>query len=418
MPTLLSVNNYFYRRDGSETVYVDHNRLFAENGWNVVPFSMQHAENPYSPWSQHFVTDLEFGSDYSLAQKLIRVPKVIYSLEARRKLQRLLHEVRPDVAHCHSIYHHLSPSILGVLRRYRIPTVMTLHDLKIACPAYHMFDGQQVCEKCRNGRLHNVVANRCIKGSLALSGIVLAEAVVHGVLRSYARNIDRFISPCRFYIDKLVEWGWPRERFVHVPNFVDTERFRPGFEPGTELLYFGRLSAEKGIATLIRAAAIAKVPLRIVGDGPQALGMQQLAAETGALVTFTGRLAGAALFDEVRRSRATVLAAEWYENAPMTILESFALGKPVIGANIGGIPELIRQGETGWLVPMGSVDALADQLRSVAQMPDHLVTAMGRRARAEVETRFSRETYRRGISDVYASLGVSSPESCIHGIAG
>ena len=417
MPTLLSVNNYFYRRDGSETLYIDHNRVFAESGWNIIPFSMQHPENPDSPWSRHFVADIEFGSDYSLAQKLARIPKVIYSLEAKRNLRRLLLEVRPDVAHCHSIYHHLSPSILGVLRRFRIPTVMTLHDLKIACPAYHMFDGQRVCEKCSHGRLHNVVTNRCIKGSLALSGIILAEAVVHRMLRSYARHVDLFISPCRFYIDKLVAWGWPREQFVHVPNFIDADSFTPEFNPGAEILYFGRLSAEKGVANLMRAAAMAGVRLRVVGDGPQSFNVRKLAADVGATVTFTGRLEGPALFDEIRRSRATVLPAEWYENAPMTILESFALGKPVIAANIGGIPELISHGETGWLYQMGSVEALADRLGSVAQMPESAIMSMGRRARSVVETEFSSELYRRRILDVYARVGglgsmASAAEAC------
>jgi glycosyltransferase involved in cell wall biosynthesis len=405
MPILLSINNYFYRRDGSEAVYLDHNHLLAANGWEVVPFSMHHERNPRSPWSRFFVTDIEFGSDYSMLEKLVRVPKVIYSLEAKRNLTKLVQEVRPEIAHCHSIYHHLSPSILGVLSKFGIPTVMTLHDLKIACPSYHMFDGQQVCERCKGGGLHNVVANRCIKGSRTLSSIAMAEAVVHRVLRSYERHVNLFISPCQFYIDKLVEWGWPREKFLHVPNFIDVQKLQPQFEAGSQVLYFGRLSAEKGVHTLIRAAAMAKVPVRIVGDGPEASALRQLAADTGAAVSFTGRLEGTALLDEIRAARATILPAQWYENGPMTILESYSLGKPVIGADIGGIPELIRHGETGWLFPSGSVVCLAALLRTVTDLPDRAIEDAGRRARALAQIKFSSGPYCQRILAVYSRLG-------------
>jgi glycosyltransferase involved in cell wall biosynthesis len=405
MPTLLSINNYFYRRDGSEAIYLDHNRLFQSAGWNVVPFSMHHPENPQTAWSKHFVTEIEFGAKYSVAQKVARIPKVIYSLEARKKLARLLSQVQPNIAHCHSIYHHISPSILGVLKQSGIPTVMTLHDLKIACPAYHMFNDKGVCEKCTNGKLHNVVVNRCIKGSAPLSALVMIEAALHAALGSYAKNIDRFIAPCRFYIDKLVAWGWPRERFVHIPNFVDTGALRPLGPPGQALLYFGRLAPEKGLLTLIRAAAAAKIPIRLVGDGPQLEALQEEVRRTGAQVTFAGRLSGAALQEEIAKARATVLPAESYENAPVTVLESYALGRPVIGAEIGGIPELIQPGRTGWLFPSGSVEALSARLQQVADTPDDEIRDMGMQARAVAEEEFSFERYHERITGLYASLG-------------
>jgi len=203
MPRLLSINNYYYHRGGSEAIFFEHNRMLEELGWSVVPFAMRHASNLETPWSQYFVDDLEMHGDYSLAQKLTRLPKVIYSFEARRRLDQLMARARPDIAHGHNIYHHISPSILGLLKRRGIPTVLTLHDLKIACPAYNMLAHDGVCERCRGGKLYNVVLNRCIGGSAAMSLVVMLEAALHKLLGSYRRHVDCFIVPSRFYVEKF-----------------------------------------------------------------------------------------------------------------------------------------------------------------------------------------------------------------------
>jgi glycosyltransferase involved in cell wall biosynthesis len=404
VPTLLSVNSYAYRRDGSGTLFLEHNRLFGARGWTVVPFAMHHPDNIESPWSQYFVDEIEFGNSYSVAQKLTRVPKVIYSLEARRKLRRLLSDVRPDIAHLHTIYHHISPSILGLLQAHEIPTCMTLHDLKLGCPAYLMYSHGEICERCNHGGLRNVIARRCIKGSGALSALVAVEAIVHRALKSYSRDVDLFVSPSQFYIDKLVSWGWPREKFVHIRNFVDARSYSPEYAPGNSFLYVGRLAPEKGLLTLLAAAAQAKVPVRIVGVGPQLEQLRELAAKLGAEATFLGRLSGSALHDEFRACRATVLPSEWYENAPMSILESYALGKPVIAAAIGGIPEMITNGSTGWTFHSRSAEQLAGLLRKVAAVPDYTLIEAGRSARRLVETQYSADIYADNVARLYARL--------------
>jgi glycosyltransferase involved in cell wall biosynthesis len=269
-----------------------------------------------------------------------------------------------------------------------------------------MFNRGMVCEQCAHGRTYHVLRHRCIKGSVALSGLVWLESVVHRLLDSYGKNVDLFIAPCRFYIDKLVDWGWPRDRFVHIPNFVDTRLTKANKTAGQGFLYFGRLSPEKGLLTLIAAAARAGVRLLIAGAGPQQDELRRKVAELGADAEFTGHLRGAQLTDAISCARATVLPAEWYENAPMSVLESFMLGKPVIGARIGGIPELIENDVTGWTFTSGSVDELANTLCRVQQLPDRTLIEMGERARQLTEQQFSERSYIARLGETYRRFGV------------
>ncbi len=404
-PTLLSINNYYYRRGGAEVVFLEHNRLFTERGWRVVPFSMQHEKNLPTEWSSWFAEELEFGSQYSKWEQLRRVPRVIWSMDARRKLGKLVDHVKPQVAHAHNIYHHLSPAILGVLRGRGVPVVLTVHDLKLSCPAYSMNSHGRICEKCKGGKLYNVVTNRCIKGSLALSTLIGLESVTHTLLRTYERHVNVFAAPSRFIIDKLVSWGWDRGRFRHIPNFVDIDAHVPSFEAGRDFVYFGRLSREKGIATVIRAAALSGQRVKLVGTGPEEASLRALAAELSAPVEFAGFQTGAALHEHIRGARAVVLASECYENAPLSILEGYALGRPAIGAGIAGIPELIREGETGFVFDVGQPEALAAAMAKVAAMPDAQLSDMGRAGRRWVEDSFGPLHYAQRMQDLYTEIG-------------
>lgn len=368
---------------------------------------MRHAGNLDTPWSEFFVKEIEYGADYSLSDKLRRIPKVIYSLEARNNIDRLISLCSPNVCHAHNIYHHISPSIFSAIKKHHIPSVMTLHDLKISCPAYSMLSHKGICEKCKGDREYNVVLNRCIKGSLSLSMVVFMESVVHKILGTYSKYVDRFIVPSRFYLEKMVEWGWSRDRFVYIPNFIRSSSYTPDYRPNTYFIYFGRLSREKGLATLIKAVAQSRVSLRIAGSGPDEGDLKRLAHDLGADVQFHGYLTGAVLHDLIRSSRAVVLPSEWYENAPMSILEAYALGRPVIGAAIGGIPELVQPDITGVIFESGSVDSLAQSLRTIADLPGERITDMGRAGRAWVESACSSDNYMSRMLDLYRSLGVS-----------
>jgi glycosyltransferase involved in cell wall biosynthesis len=252
------------------------------------------------------------------------------------------------------------------------------------------------------------VRHRCIRNSLSASAVVAMESLLHHRLDTYKRHLDRVVVPSRFFIDKFIEWGWPREKFSYIPNYVEAADFVPEYVPGDSFLYFGRLVQEKGVETLLRAAAISgRVKLRIAGSGPLESSLHQIRQSFNADISFLGHRSGADLHAQIRQARAVVLPSEWYENAPLSILESYALGKPVIGARIGGIPEMVIEGETGWTFTSGDRHDLARVLEEVATMPDAAIAVMGRNARAFVERRFNRAAYTDAMLSLYAELGVS-----------
>jgi glycosyltransferase involved in cell wall biosynthesis len=401
---LLSINNYFYPRGGAEVLFLEQNRLFEDIGWQVVPFAMRHAQNLPSPWAGYFPDEIEHGRSYGPGAKLLNAQRVIFSLQARQKMRDLLDRVRPRVAHAHNIYHHLSPSILPMLRKRGIPVVMTIHDLKLACPAYTMMADNKPCDRCRGGKIYNVAVNRCIKGSLALSSLVMLETFVHRALRLYEANVSRFVVPSRFVLEKLVEWGWARDRFDYIPNFVDTERFRADCAIGNRFVYCGRLEQLKGVETLVRAAALAKQPLTMVGSGSQEHRLRKLGADLGADIRFLGHQTKDALAEVIQSARAIVVPSECNENAPLALLEGYAAGRPVIGARMAGIPELVREGETGALFAPGEVDALAAELDRFAKLPNGRLAAMGAAGRHWVEQDFTATRYRNRLVALYGSL--------------
>jgi glycosyltransferase involved in cell wall biosynthesis len=406
MPRLLSINNYYYLRGGSEAVYFEHNRLFERAGWEVVPFSMQNLQNQPSPWSAHFVRDTGGEAELSVSAKLSRAAAAIYSTEAARRLRELIAVAPPAIAHAHNIYHHLSPSVLVELRRHDIPVVLTLHDLKLVCPAYKMHTQGASCERCRGGALRNVILNRCIKNSTAMSALVWLESTVHQMLDLYMRSVTRFVVPSRFFLAKFAEWGVDTSRFVHIPNSVtvDPEAVNP--EPGDTFVYLGRLVPEKGVATLLRAAAKAGIRLRIIGTGSEEAALRRLAGELGGEVEFAGYLTGTALRTALSSARAVIVPSEWYENAPISVMEASALGLVVIGANIGGIPELIRPEETGFIFTSGSVDSLAEVLMRVRGLPAAALRRLGMAGREWMRADFSAAVYRNRMTDLYSQIGV------------
>ena len=388
---------------------LDQNELLEAQGWNIVPFAMEYKDNFETRYDEYFVEEIDFASDYKPVEKVRKAVKSIYSLEARREISRLIDKVRPDIVHAHNVYHHLTPAIFGAVQKKDVPMVMTVHDLKIGCPSKLMLAPDGVCERCIGGKTWNAVTTRCQKDSLALSAVVALETTLHNVLGSYHKNVDRFILPSHFHTNKLVEWGLPRERTRYLPNAVDVTELTADYAPGERFVFVGRLSEEKGLLTFVKAVAASGSKATIVGTGPQEEELRNLVESTGADVEFAGYQTGEPLFDIVRSARALVLPSECYENAPVVLLEAYGVGTPVLGSNLGGIPELIIEGQTGLLGEAGDVDSFANALRQYDEMSNAEISEMGIAGRNFVEANFSRERYLEGLLDIYAELGAVRP---------
>jgi len=408
MPRLLNINNYHYRRGGAEVVYLGHGEMFAAQGWASDWFSMKHPSNIPGTDEQYFADLIDLEHMEGKLAKMQAAAAIVYNRDARQKIARLLTDRRPNIAHLHNIYHHLSPSILSEIKLHEVPVVLTAHDLKLACPSYKMLSHGNVCERCRGGKIWNVAVHKCLKDSRALSGLIAVETAVHRLSRMYSSNIDKIIAPSKFYQNKLIEWGWNAESVIYIPNFAPNRWKETAIPDEGGVLYFGRLSEEKGVATLIRASAASGVPVVIAGTGPAMTDLHNLAHEMSAPVEFVGYCAGSDLESLFHRTRAVVLPSEWYENSPMSILEAYSAGRPVIGADIGGIPEMICNGETGWIFPSGDIDALAERLIAVSTTSSSALSEMGHAGSQLAREKFSEDSYLLNMTNLYASLGVKA----------
>ncbi len=389
---ILLVNKFLFLHGGSEACLFDGARLLKERGHRVVFFSMHHPRNIATGDPTYLLSSVDFESTGTGARARAAA-RVLYSLEARALMERVVREERPDVALLHNVYHQLSPSILAPLRRHGVPVFMTLHDYKLVCPVYTLFRGGGPCERCRKRAFYWCALKRCNKGSLAKSVLSTAEMYLHHSLLHLYRGVTAFISPSRFLAAKLTNMGFTGT-LHHVPHFLDVRGLDP--QPDAredEFVYFGRLTPEKGLATLVAAMEGVPATCHVIGDGPSQGSLEALVRKRGlANVRFTPHLPFPDLMERVRRAAAVVLPSGWYENSPRSVLEAFALGKPVVGANIGGIPELVRDGTTGLTFPPG--DALALRAALLSLRSDRArVAEMGRNARRLVEEEHSPEAY-------------------------
>lgn len=407
--TILLANNYHYRRGGAEVVYLQQDEMLRKVGYQTAHMSMNHPKNEHSDWQRFFVDEIEWGNNYSAMQKIHIAKTIIDSKQAYENTRALIQESGARLLHGHNIYHHLSPSVLRAATDEGIPSVITLHDYKVLCPSYDMLSDGKVCEACKGGKLHNLVIKRCMKGSLGLSSLIAVESVTHRLTGAYSKHVDRFVSPSQFLIDKFVEWGWPRERFAYVPNCVNIENHDVSESIGKRFLFIGRLSREKGLVTLVSAAARAGVGLDIVGAGPITEELHKQAESLGADVAFHGFQTGDALWSFIQGCRAIVLPSEWYENAPISIIEAYASGKPVIVANVGGMPEMVVHDQTGLIVESAQPDALAAALQQMADKSDAQVAEMGRAGRALAEKNYSPQRQAQLLIEVYQKLGAPAP---------
>lgn len=398
---VLLVNKFFFLKGGAETSFFDTAEVLTKKGHEVIFFSMAHPANFESTYAKYFVSRVDFENTGSWLQQIEASLRILYSWEARENLDELLKAEKPDIVHLHNIHHQISPSILHTLKKYNLPTVMTLHDYKMVCPSWYLAIRNKPCERCAKGKYYHSVLTKCHKNSLTKSTLVCLESYLHHkILKSY-QNICTFICPSKFLIRKIMEMGF-RGNLIYLPNFVMADRIQPVYKSENKsVVYFGRISSEKGLRTLIRAVKSLPIKLQILGSG---LIMKDLINVTEkekiSNVEFLGYLKRENLWEKIGNSMFTICPSEWYENNPISVLESFACGKPVIGSRIGGIPELVKENETGFLFNPGDMNELREKIECLLKTPENIIR-MGMNARKLVESELSPEKHYCRLIEIY-----------------
>lgn len=417
---ILLINKFFYIKGGSETYFFGLKKMLQDNGHEVIEFSMKDEKNFKSDYEKYFVENINY-EDSSKVRKIKNALKLIYSREAYKKLCRLIEDTKPDIAHVNLIYHQLTPSVFHALKKYNIPIVFTAHDYKAICPNYKLFSNNQICTKCIKGAFYNCAINKCQKNSVLFSTLLTIEAYYHKLIRSYDLA-DCIICPSNFMFEQLAAGGFDKKKLIYLPNFI-TNDFQSEINIETKLLeadnntilYYGRLSREKGIDLLLDVKKVINRAfiLKIIGVGPEEARLKQrVERENIKNVRFLGFKKGMELAHEIRSSKATVIPSVWHEVFGLTIIESYSTGTPVIGSNLGGIPENIKENQTGVIFEYDNIESLKNSISKMLSIDvksqDYLNMV---RNCLSFKEKFSQKNYYEKLVNIYEQLVQNNRES-------
>lgn len=402
---ILLVNKYHYMRGGSETYYFGLAKLLKQQGHQVIFFAMEDEKNLPCEQAEYFVSHVEFNGELSVMDKLKAAGRMIYSFEAKKKMLALIDKEKPDIVHINLFHRVLTAAVIDAAKMRGLPVVFTMHDLNAICPNHTMLDHGAICEACLGGNYFNCVKRVCFKDSRAKCLMAALESTYNKISGMY-RKIDMVITPSDFYKEKLLASGLVSCPVVRMRNFLPAETVYTRSPRGDYVLYFGRLSYEKGILTLVKAMKNINAPLVIVGTGPEEAAIREEAKRVGIenRVLFMGFQQGKDLTDLIRDAGVVVVPSEWYEASGYTACEAAALGKIVVAADAGGLPENLIDGMTGYVYPMGDVEALAAAIKRVRQLPPALYQSMADMAIDNAKAAFDPTSYVKTLLMYYSDL--------------
>lgn len=400
MMKVLLVNKFFYIKGGAETVYFQEIDMLKKAGVDVIAFSMQHENNFPSDYAPYFVGNVDYHQKSSAIGAIKTAVNFIHNAEACKKLLVLLRKEKPDIVHFHNIYHQLTPSLIKIARQFGCKTVLTAHDYKIICPSYTMLRDGKVCDACLTGSVFNAFKYRCQQGSASKSLLLSLEGAWQNIAKNY-QALDVIVSPSEFLRNQLMR-KLPNVRIDVIVNGINDSLPAEDVKDDGYLLFIGRLSREKGVATLARAHQQMrnKIPLKIAGSGPL---YNDLVAQFPHAEFLGYKQQGEELNRLIKYARAVVVPSEYYENCSMSVLESMAFAKPVVGGRIGGIPEQIRDKIDGILFEPGNVQALADVLDDLALNPQK-AREMGLNARQRLREKYSLRKHTESLLALYREI--------------
>jgi glycosyltransferase involved in cell wall biosynthesis len=408
---ILFCNKYNFPFSGTEVYLFELMDLLRSRGHEVALFSMADPRGAPSKFDEYFVPHINFKDPrlpWTNRAKL--AAHALYSIDARQRLRKLLVEFRPDLAHVRNIYHHLSPSILWELKSQGVPMLYHLNDFKLLCPTYNLVCHGRVCTPPCTGHFWKVFTEHCYHGSFCAAAVLVAEAYFHSWLQTYRKCVDRFLTPSHFAKDLLIKNGFDPQTISVLPHFQRLPAPPPPPVANAPILYFGRLSPEKGVADLIYAMrALPHLRLQIAGDGPLRADLQRLPKLLDLEnVEFLGRLSGDRLNQAIAASRFTVLPSHAYETLGKSILESYAWERPVIASDLGSRRELVHENETGLLYEVGNIEQLRAAISRLAQLPNRCAK-MGAAGRRLLEANHTPEQHYDQLMNVYEQIISRSP---------
>jgi glycosyltransferase involved in cell wall biosynthesis len=386
---ILLTHNTYQDRGGEDVVCVQERELLESAGHEVVEYQRHNSEI----------------RTYSTLRKISLLGRTVWAGDSRKEFAGLLRQSRPDVVHIHNTFPLISPSIYWACREERVPVVQTLHNYRLFCPGANFSRDGRTCEDCIGGSFWKGVQHGCYRNSRVQTAPVALMLYVHHARKTWHRMVDCYIALTGFARNKFIQAGLPADKIVIKPNCVDPD---PGMKSGTGsyALCVGRVSQEKGVPTLIEAwrQIPQKYPLRIIGDGPA---RAQLEAECKAQglshISFLGHQPRERVIEAMKQARLVVFPSELYENLPLTIIEAFACGTPVLASRLGAMPEIVEEGRTGWLFTAGSADDLARATQCAWEQTQSLRT-LGEQARQEFEARYTAEANLQQLTQIYQNV--------------
>jgi len=404
---ILLINNHHYKFGGAGTVYLNTARLLQEKGHEVIFFSVLREENIKTDYDKFFIKH-KVDVKARLLNKIRNFNNYFYNKQASYNLDQLLRKEKPDIAHIHLYLGGLTSSILPILKRHKIPVVHTAHDYRLVCPSYTFLDGKgEICERCKGKNFYLCAIHRCSKNNFIESLVMSVEMYYRNAYYNPRKYIDGFIYVSNFSKNKHLQYfpALNERKNIVLYNFTLQEKL---METSKEdyFLFFGRLSHEKGLFTLIKAfARTTDSKLIIAGDGPLHESIISFIKEKNILnIECIGFVEGLQLVELIKKAKFVVVPSEWYENNPMTIVEAYTNGTPVIGADIGGITEIVVNEQTGFLYESRNLSALRDVLLKAKKISNQHYTRMCTNAVKFAEDNFNEKSYLDKIMNFYTEV--------------
>lgn len=401
---ILQINNFEDIRGGSDRVYQLTTRLLLDEGHELATVAC--GTHSFDSRKVSLLLTQNGYLNINPIETLRNIKQFVFRSETEIRVKELVKTFQPDIAHLHIFYGQLSSAVLKALNDLKIPCIMSVHEYRILCPISTMYTQRQgICERCAKGNVWQAVANRCNRNSVLASGLSAYEAWVRDRKYSYLSSIDYFLMVSEFCRDKHIKYRPEIEKHSAVLyNFINDKDIASSprkLKIDAPFVYAGRISHEKGLGLL--CMAFAKRPefqLRVAGSGPSQDVLQQ---EYGHLpnIHFLGKLGSSQLQEELSSAKFSIVPSEWYENNPMSILESFGVGTPVIGAAIGGIPELVHHGKTGMLFQPSDLESLLATLDVASQITPEARQSLGLNAISLIRNRHTERAYYQQLMHAY-----------------